>query len=144
MKRAEVMGKKKKEEEQGEEGKRRRRSLSHSSSSSSLSKLASAAAVVKRHLAAPHHGHGVTSTRDSLILSYSRYPTLDFEKLDVKMETNKFSLAEDGASLVITGVDEDDFGFYVCQVDLHYIPIPPAPQNLHKAVTVELRKRISV
>ena len=70
---------------------------------------------------------------------------MDFEKLDVKKGASaKFGLAPDGASLVIDGVEEDDFGFYVCQVDLHYIPIPPAPQNLHKAVTVELRKRVRV
>ena len=97
-----------------------------------------------------------SSSRDSLILSYSRYPTLDFEKLDVKKggggggggggdgAMKKFDLAPDGASLTISGVDEDDFGFYVCQVDLHYVPIPPAPQNLHHSVVVELRKRISV
>ena len=121
--------------------------FSFSSSSSASSSSATIANVFSRHLG--HHGHGNGNgggggeiTRNSLILSYSQYPTLDFEKLAVKKDANKFGLANDNASLTINGVEEEDFGIYVCQVDLHYIPIPPAPQNLHKAVAVELRRKI--
>jgi len=129
-------------------------SFASSASSSSYTSSSSSAAIAnvfRRHLA--HHNHfggngggggaeAAEITRDALVLSYSQYPTLNFEKLAVKKDTEKFGLAKDNSSLTISGVEEADFGIYVCQVDLHYIPIPPAPQNLHKAVTVELRRKI--